>query len=287
MTTTTLARVPGDTDPDVIGDLLDEQGAVIVERLIPPDVVAAVNREVDEAVAAADPTAATHSDVLTAFHGDRTRHVTGLAARSRTFAVEVMAHPTYVALADRFLSPSCARWQLNLAHLIVRGPGAEAQPLHRDEDVWYELPHPRDRELQLASMIAFVDFTKANGATRVVPGSHRLDDRRIPIMQRGLPSTDLETEAVHAEMPAGSAVIYLGSTYHAASANTTADEWRRAAHLSFTLGWLRTEENNYLAVPPEVARTLPRQCQEILGYPVCGFLGTLDMLDPVDSLLSP
>jgi ectoine hydroxylase-related dioxygenase (phytanoyl-CoA dioxygenase family) len=284
MRTATLPRVQRDTNPAITGDLLAEHGAVIVEGLLSREVVDAVNREVDAAVTAADPTARTHNDVLSEFHGDRTRHVTGVAAKSRTFATEVMAHPLYGALCDRFLLPHCSRWQLNLAHLIVRGPGAQAQPLHRDEDVWMEMPLPRVGELQLASMIAFVDFTEENGATRVVPGSHRFDDRALPVMGGRPSAAQFEPLAVHAVMPAGSAVLYLGSTYHAASENRSSDVWRRAAHVSFALGWLRTEENNYLAVPPAVARELPARCQEILGYPVCGFLGTLDMQDPATLL---
>jgi len=91
-----------------------------------------------------------------------------------------------------------------------------------------------------------------------------------------------------AEMPAGSAVIYLGSTIHAGGANTT-DVPRRGAHLSYTLGWLRTEENNYLSAPPAYAATLPRTAQELLGYAVHdsigrggGYLGMVRMQDPVD-----
>ena len=94
-----------------------------------------------------------------------------------------------------------------------------------------------------------------------------------------------------AEMPAGSAVLYLGSTIHGAGANTTSDLWRRGLHLSYVLGWLRTEENNVLATPPDVARTLPRVAQELLGYAVHdaiadqgGYLGMLELRDPVDLL---
>lgn len=286
---TTLPRVTSGTSAAQIGDLLAEHGAVVVEGLATRAVVEAVNAEVEAAVAVADPAMRMHSDVLGTFHGDRTRHVTGLAARSRTFATEVMVHPLLLALCHRFirpdhdvLGPTFTRPQLNLGHLIVRGPGAEDQLLHRDEDVWMDVPYPRTFELQLATMIAFVDFTRANGATRLVPGSHRWPDRQRHVLQRDPEVGDLEAQTVYAEMPAGSAVVYLGSTLHGGSANSTADQWRRGAHLSFTHGWLRTEENNYLAVPPTIARTLPRECQEILGYPVCGFLGTLDMLDPVE-----
>jgi len=125
--------------------------------------------------------------------------------------------------------------------------------------------------------------TATSGATCVAPGSHLWDPARYPA----------QGEIAQAVMPAGSIVIYLGSTIHGGGANTTDDEWRRGVHLSYTLGWLRTEENNYLAVPPSVARELPRLCQEILGYSVHdaidmagGYLGALHLRDPVELLAS-
>jgi phytanoyl-CoA dioxygenase PhyH len=146
--------------------------------------------------------------------------------------------------------------------------------------VWNLVPRPHP-ELQLASIVALVDFDTSNGATRVVPGSHRWEPDRHP----------QDDEIAAAVMRAGSAVIYLGSTIHGGGANSTPDRWRRGVHLSYTLGWLRTEENNYLAVPPAVARTLPRRCQEVLGYAVHdalplngGYLGMVSLRDPLELL---
>ena len=92
-------------------------------------------------------------------------------------------------------------------------------------------------------------------------------------------------------MPTGSATLYVGSTIHGAGGNTTRDEWRMGLHVSYVLGWLRTEENNYLAVPPEIAATFPREAQEVLGYAAHdavqsggGYLGTLGLRDPVELL---
>jgi ectoine hydroxylase-related dioxygenase (phytanoyl-CoA dioxygenase family) len=253
-----------------------------------PDVVARVNAEVESAVAAADPDEEFFNPVMSAFHGPSTKQVAGVPGISRTFAVDVMCHPLYLALCDRILLPSCSRYQLNLGHLLQRGPGAGEQWLHRDELVWNDVPSPHP-ELQVASVIAFVDFTRDNGATRVVPGSHRWDDRSLPaIEQMQAPVTP--EQLAYAEMPAGSAVVYLGSTIHAGGANVT-DIPRRGAHLSYTLGWLRTEENNYLSSPPAYAATLPRQAQELLGYSIHdsigrggGYLGMVRMQDPVDLL---
>ena len=152
--------------------------------------------------------------------------------------------------------------------------------LHRDELVWCQVPEPHP-ELQVASIIALEDFTAENGATRVVPGSHRWPRDRQPQLD----------ELVAAEMPAGAAIIYLGSTIHGGGPNTTKTQRRRGMHMSFNLGWLRTEENNYLTTPPKIARTLPRRAQELLGYAAHdaimlggGYLGTVDTRDPIDLL---
>jgi ectoine hydroxylase-related dioxygenase (phytanoyl-CoA dioxygenase family) len=261
---------------DQIVGALDADGAVIVHGLLPPAVVQAINTEVDPYVEAADPDMRHLNPGVQFFHA-QTRHVSGLAGKSPTFATEVMIHPLLMSLCATILGPSCARYQLNLAHLLERLPGAPDQFWHQDELVWNLVPEPKP-ELQLASVIALVDFTAENGATRVFPGSNHWEAGRYPV--------DEQPEI--AEMPAGSAILYLGSTFHGGGAHT-GTEPRRGVHLSYTLGWLRTEENNYLAVPPEVACKLPRECQEVLGYAVHdaierggGYLGMLDMRDPIE-----
>ena len=287
--TTTIERFGADADAAVISAAVERDGAAIIEGLLSPDVVARVNDEVDDALLSADPDEAMFNPVMQAFHGPCTKQVTGVAGISRTFATDVMCDPLLLSICDQILLPSCARYQLNLGHLLQRGPGAEEQWLHRDEAVWSDVPQPHP-ELQLASVVAFVDVTRENGATRLVPGSHRFEDRQLTPaaqMQRPRPGAD---DLAYAEMPAGSAVVYVGGTIHGGGANIT-DTPRRGAHLSYCLGWLRTEENNYLAVPPETAATLPRVAQELLGYAVHdsigrggGYLGMLRMQDPVELL---
>ncbi len=274
-------------ETDAIYQALDRDGAVIVENLLPIEVVDRVNEEVEGAVAAADPDEALFNPVMQAFHGSCTKQVAGMPGISRTFATDVMCEPLLLDICDRVLLPSCARYQLNLGHLLQRGPGAEEQWLHRDEAVWSDVPRPHP-ELQLATVIAFVDFTRDNGATRVVPGSHRWPDRQLLPAEQVMFHQPEPEQIAYAEMPAGSAVIYLGGTIHAGGANSTSIP-RRGAHLSYCLGWLRTEENNYLSTPPAVAATLPRRAQELLGYALHdsiprggGYLGMVRMQDPVE-----
>ena len=274
-----LERIPATAPVQRVLDALESDGAVIVEDLLDADVLARFNAEIDPFLESAVPAKDRPflNDAIRWFFGAQTRDVTGVAGRSRVFATEILTHPLYRAVCDSVLLPSCASYQLNIAHVLDRGPGSEQQLIHRDEVVWIHLPRPH-AEIQVASVIALVDFTAENGATRVAPGSHRWDDDRVA-------SPD---DLVAAEMAAGSAVIYLGSTLHGGGPNTTADVRRRGMHVSYCVGWLRTEENQYLATPLDVVRTLPPDAQALLGYAAHdaiaaggGYLGAVAVQDPV------
>jgi ectoine hydroxylase-related dioxygenase (phytanoyl-CoA dioxygenase family) len=277
-----LQRVPASAPAEQIAGALERDGAVIVEDLLDADLLARFNAEIDPFLEAA-PAAKDRpfiNDAIQWFFGAQTRDVTGVAGRSRVFATEILTHPVYRAVCDAVLLPGCATYQLNIAHVLDRGPGSEQQLVHRDEAVWVHLPRPHP-EVQVASVIALVDFTADNGATRVAPGSHRWPADR----------TAGADDLVAAEMAAGSAVVYLGSTLHAGGANVTTDVRRRGMHVSYCVGWLRTEENQYLATPIDVVRSLPRESQALLGYAAHdalahggGYLGTVAVQDPVELL---
>ncbi|HEX4906401.1 MAG TPA: phytanoyl-CoA dioxygenase family protein [Acidimicrobiales bacterium] len=274
-----VQRIKADEPAAAVTAALLEDGAVIVEGFLDDDLLDRFNAELDPHLDAASYGGATYlNDMVAWFFGRRTRQLTGVAGKSRVFATEILTHPLYRAVCDDVLLPSCSRYQLNIAHVLDRGPGSEQQLIHRDEAVWIHLPDPHP-EVQLASVVALVDFTAENGATRVAPGSHRWEHGR----------TATDDELVPAEMSAGSAVIYLGSTLHGGGANTTADVSRRGMHVSYCLGWLRTEENQYLATPIDVVRDLPRESQELLGFAAHdalaaggGYLGAVDVQDPVE-----
>jgi len=116
-------------------------------------------------------------------------------------------------------------------------------------------------------LYALCDFTAENGATRIVPGSHRWPyDRRAK-----------DHEVIAAEMPAGSAIYYLGKTLHGGGPNTTPDVRRRAMFTGFSLGWLRTKENFFLSTPIEAVREMPKSVQRLLGYETHGGIGVVDV----------
>ncbi|MGH0029366.1 MAG: phytanoyl-CoA dioxygenase family protein [Myxococcota bacterium] len=277
----TLPRLAASDGAAAIHTALGEAGGGVVEGVLDADTLQRFNAEIDEHLLSRPEGRPVLTEAHRFFFGAQTRHVAGVAGWSRVFAEEVLCHPLLLALADAVLLPSCVNYRLNVAHVLDRGPGSTQQLPHRDEAVWCHMPSPHP-ELQLAAILALEDFSAGNGATRVVPGSHRWPRERQPEPE----------ELVAAEMPAGSAVVYLGSTIHGGGANTGGGR-RRGMHMSFCLGWLRTEENNYLTTPPDVARPLPLRAQELLGYRAHdalavggGYLGTVDTRDPIDLLAS-
>ncbi len=203
------------------------------------------------------------SDDPSDFYPAKTRRVTALVARSETVR-ELVMHPTPTALCDHHLSPNCERIQLHVTAALAVGPGARSQVLHREEDPFsfFSLPRPN---LILATMWAITDFTAENGGTLLVPGSHRWDASRKP----------QPDEIVPAEMPAGSMLFWLGGTLHGAGANVSND-WRYGVILTYSLGWLRQEENQYLDVPPHVADGLSPELRERTGHSMHGALGFSD-----------
>lgn len=278
MPTPEIQRLSRHDQHDDIVEALDDLGVVIIEDLVDAPDVRAITDEVRADVDAADPEMTHINDVLKEFFAG-VRNVTGLTGKSATFVDAVLLNPALLGVAEAILGSNCASLSLNVAHLMIREPGAQQQWLHRDQEVWSFVPDPHP-ELELSSVTALTEFTRENGATAVVPGSHRWEPGRDPQPH----------EVTFAEMPPGASVVYLGSTIHGGGTNSTAHP-RAGVHLSYVVGWLRTEENNCLATPPEVARGLPRRAQELLGYDKHdaaamggGFLGLVDLRDPVDLL---
>jgi len=159
--------------------------------------------------------------------------------------------------------------------VIAVGPGSESQMIHRDQWAFDFFPFPTGYEVQCNTIWAMTDFTEENGATRLVPGSHRLEGRR----------EFSQAETVPAEMPAGSLLFYTGSLYHGAGANR-ANEVRYGLNITYAVSWLRQEENQYLSVPADIARGLPDSLLKLMGYARGAYaLGYVDdMRDPLDVL---
>lgn len=242
---------------DVLARLADD-GFCVVEGLLSPHEVAAARRELE-------PVLETTPRGRNPFEGYRTRRVYALFAKVRCFDGP-LSHPLVEAVATAVLG----HHQLSAAVAIEIGPGEVAQSLHHDDAVYpLARPHP---EVVLNTMWALDRFTAANGATRLVPGSHRWPEGRRP--GPGDPT-------VPATMDPGSVLFYLGSLWHGGGANRT-DRPRLGVILELCAGWVRPQENHLLAVPPEVVAGLDDRLAELLGYNVHPpFLGYVDGRHPL------
>jgi ectoine hydroxylase-related dioxygenase (phytanoyl-CoA dioxygenase family) len=206
--------------------------------------------------------------------GRRTRRSGLLVARSAA-CPELVMNPIVLGTAKQFLRRASSI-QLNATQAIEIGPGESAQIIHRDNWAFDMYPFPNEYPVLLNAIWAMTDFTAENGATRVVIGSHTLEDN--------LKFT--EDDAVPAEMAKGSVVLCGGRTYHGGGA-TRSKASRTGVAISYSVSWLRQEENQYLSVPVETAKTLPEELLRLLGYQRGAYaLGYVnDLRDPVETVL--
>ncbi|MBI1250490.1 MAG: phytanoyl-CoA dioxygenase family protein [Alphaproteobacteria bacterium] len=245
-----LQTLPADAPIETVMAALDRDGALILEALISADEADAVAAELDPFVQATP----VGQDV---FSGFKTTRTGALAARS-PWCGRLMLDARVRAVCDKVLLANCERYQLHLGQVIRIMPGQPAQAIHRDRWAWGT--HLKGVEPQLNTIWALTDFTKENGATQVVPGSQHLPDN----------ATFSAEEIGYAEMKKGSALVYTGTVFHGGGANVT-DHDRIGLNITYALGWLRQEENQYLSCPPEVARTLDPDLQGLLGYAMGGY----------------
>jgi ectoine hydroxylase-related dioxygenase (phytanoyl-CoA dioxygenase family) len=253
-------KVPADASAGDVMDVLDEHGFAILERYLDPDDLAAKKADLQRVLGSV-PLGRNN------FEGFDTQRIYALFAKTRAFDVQAV-DPLVLEVVGRLLGPS---FLLSAPVGISIGPGETPQNLHRDDGV-YPVRRPHG-ELVVNTMWALDDFTKDNGATIIMPGSHRWGDGE----------TDPTVEPVRAVMPAGSMMIFLGSLLHAGGANDTAAT-RLGVILEYCAGWLRPQENHVLGVPKEIVGDLPRPLQELLGYNVLGLLGNVDGRHPLKYL---
>ena len=220
-------------------------GYCVIPDLLAPAAIAALDAEL-----AADFEATPFCEGR--FYGERTKRFGRVLARS-SFAAVLVQHDLVLGIVERVLSPWCDTIQLNLTQAIAVHPGALAQMPHRDQDMWRG--PTGEIEYLVNVMWPFTPYTRDNGATRVWPESHG-------------PRALLEVPEASEQVPEygpGSALLMLGSTLHAAGGNRS-EQVRRGMIVGYSLGWLKTYENQFLAYPPEIARQFPPELAALVGY---------------------
>jgi ectoine hydroxylase-related dioxygenase (phytanoyl-CoA dioxygenase family) len=258
MTSPPIPRYTADVTAEAVSAGLRDHGAVIIERLADADLC-------DRLMAELQPWLAETPAGADDFSGRNTRRTGALLTRCPS-SVEMVAHPLILDVVNQTLWPKKTTFQLHLTQSIAIGPGSPAQMIHRDQWCFDFFPFPADVDVEVSSIWALEDFTELNGATRVVPDSHRLPNGVRFTLEESSP----------AEMPRGSVVLYLGSTFHGGGANNS-DEVRVGINVDYVLGWLRQEENQYLSYTLDEVRGFPERVQRLLGYEVGAYaLGYID-----------
>jgi ectoine hydroxylase-related dioxygenase (phytanoyl-CoA dioxygenase family) len=206
------------------------------------------------------------------FEVNRTVRIYNLLALSPLFQ-QVPVHPAVLPVVEGVLDPGCL--VSSLSSIAIDG-GETIQPIHADDQlIPIPKPHP---PVVCNSMWALTDFTEANGATRLIPGTHLADHS---------PDYGRHYDSVAAEMPKGSVLVWHGSLWHGGGANST-DERRVGLAMNYCAGYIRQQENQQLGIPREIAATFSPRLRELVGYGIYnGLMGHIDKHSPVELLGDP
>jgi ectoine hydroxylase-related dioxygenase (phytanoyl-CoA dioxygenase family) len=245
---------------------MGEDGYTIVENYLDADQLAAFRAGVEPLLG--------HYRGRNNFEGRTTERVYTLVARGKVYE-EVAGDPRLLAILSAFLKPN---FLLSASHAICIYPGEVAQSLHTD-DAFYLVPRPRPA--LAVSVIGAIDpFTAENGATRLIPGSHKWGPDEVLAVREGRKAA----KPIPLEMPAGAIAVFPGTVVHGAGANNSGKP-RLAYTNQYCEPWLRTQENFYLAVPRERVAAMAPEVQSLLGYSITSpFLGMVTASHPAKTL---
>ena len=242
-------------------DELDAQGFTVIADFLSADDIARVRTGLA-------PHLGTHAG-RNDFEGHSTERVYTLVGRGRVF--EAIAEDARVlALLDRLLAPG---YLLTASQAICIHPGETPQPIHHD-DSFYPIPRPRP-SIAFSTIVAVDAFTRENGGTEIIPGSHRWSDAQIAGAYHARDGRDagapmpgaLERMLVPMIVPAGACIFFHGTLMHRGGANRSAAP-RLAFSNQYCEPWARTQENFYLGIPGALAGTMSPRLQALLGYEI-------------------
>lgn len=244
-----------------------DRGYTVVEDAIEPDLLDALTESLERLERDLDTRPGAN-----AFEGYRTRRVYNLLAHDPVWQ-RVPVHEHVLGIVERVLDPGCLVSSLSSIRIQ---PEETAQVIHADDQL---IPVPRPHPpLVCNSMWALTDFTDANGATRLVPGSHRADHA---------PDFVTEYETIPAEMARGSVLVWDGALWHGGGANRTTED-RIGIAMNYCAGYIRQQENQQLGIPRDLAATFAPRLRRLVGYSVySGLIGHIDRRDPVELLDGP
>jgi len=244
-----------------------DDGYTIIEDAIEPGLVDAIATDL---LRLEHEYSVTPSD--NSFEGSRTVRIYNLLAFGPLYEA-IPVHPNVLPIVEGVLDPGCLVSSLSSISIM---PDEKAQPIHADDQL---IPIPKPHPPTVCNtMWALTDFTDANGATRLVPGSHTADEN---------PEYGAPYDTVAAEMRTGSVLVWHGSLWHGGGANTT-DERRVGIAMNYCAGYIRQQENQQLGLPYETVSRFPKRLRELVGYGVyTGLIGHINKHAPSEMLGDP
>ncbi|REE07508.1 phytanoyl-CoA dioxygenase PhyH [Paraburkholderia sp. BL27I4N3] len=253
-----VTTLSADVSPEQALEVSERDGAVIIKNLFSREMLGRFLVELKPYTDARAAGSGYADAAALVTLGQKTRRITGLAARSVT-AGEVITHPLILAWAKGLLSGGDhGDIQLSTSTYIEIWPGEKAQPIHADEGDYPEFLWGKDMpNITCNAIIALDDFTDENGATRCIPGSHKLGSDWARF--------DEQPASIPAEMTAGSALFTTGKVLHGGGANRSTAS-RRGLAIQFAAGWLRPMAAHQLETSRERAKTMSPELKELLGF---------------------
>lgn len=254
-------------DADIQGhlDRIETDGYTIVEGAIQPDLTDELRDTLRQIFVdlGIEPKG-------TRAEGFATRRLYNLVPRAQVFE-QLPTHASVLPIVEQLLEPDLL---LSGTTAMDIGPGEVLQGLHAD-DGFFKIGRPH-RPMMATTIWALTDFTGDNGATRIVPGSHK---------EPGHPEPGDESRMIPAEMPAGSVMIMDSQLWHCGGPNSTDSDWRLGLNVQYVRGFFRTQQNQYLSVPHEQVRTYPQRLRELLGFELYrGIMGHVDGQSPAAAI---
>ena len=251
---TQITTLSSNSSTDDIIEVLEKDGAAIVDGFVSQEWLSEFNSAIQTSIDNYKPFDYGEPEAEE-FLGRQTVRLNGLIRKAPNY-IDLITDDRLLTIMDHFLAPNCGQYRLNSSEIIEIHGGETAQELHWDDVIWPAHFWAPDLLLQFNVMIAATDFTESNGATLVVPGSHKWDHSKRQPKQK---------EITQAVMKAGSAVFIPGKTLHGGGNNTDGIK-RRAIVASYVLGWLRTQENHFLHTSIDEAMKWPERVRQLLGY---------------------
>ena len=251
-----------------IAGAIRADGACVIQSFYTPRQVRSFNADIDDAIARLVPGRPdADSEFLEAFHGSNTKRLWNLCSVSGTWREELVDDDLMHDICAEGMGRTSGDYWLSTAAMIEIGPKSEAQPLHTDGSQWWpfwEMGARSGNEMLLNFLVATTDTTLENGATRLIPGSHRLDYSDLSEDEQTPPSWRDE-DAVPVPLNAGDCLLLGGRMVHKGGANVTEDQKRRVLTCTVVNSAFTPEEASPLLVGEDLREGLSDRARRFLG----------------------